>query len=283
MGERSAASPPASVPSERQFMLDSARALLEGMRRTQQSNSYYDTKLLETPPELPVANSPSNPVEVANPLLSSSASGGANAEQTLQDFMSENPADVEDRLQVAQHDNAPGGQDLNTEGISRHWEGGNRPSTDNDEPTADNTGDSLPDVDSILQSRPPADAQRPNHETRPGAEDESAIESKPSEDGQSWDDLFSPGRPSASGREVPNTCDGIGPGQCAPPFGMEFVETRSAEQIAKELWRPENSTRSVLLLLLIQNEKIRMRFLNGHKRKIVFAFIAKEIGGTSSS
>lgn len=39
------------------------------------------------------------------------------------------------------------------------------------------------------------------------------------------------------------TCDGIGRGTCTPPAGLEFVETRTDEEIQSELWQPVNVSR----------------------------------------
>ena len=186
------------------------------MRRSQTSgSSYYDGSLLQNPGDVPLRNIAPNEYSHVNPLLPN----GEETPLTLGDNLGSNPGG---RNVGSPSSGTSGGYNPQTEGVYNSWSGG-----------ADRPLDLAPNPNNNYDSRFDTRSDRdPLVETKPTDRDPRGP----------WDALLR----RTSGEESNAThCDGIGPGTCNPPPGIEIVETRPPEVIQQQLWNPPNMTRSV--------------------------------------
>ena len=123
------------------FLLDTARALLQSMRRTYTSGScYYDRSLLEEDvKEIPLRSEASKENSQVDPQSMLPSAGGLT--MTLGDFLGEDPGAYE-RALSNNRQSASVGYNPNTPGVYRTWDGGRDFSLD-DSNIDDNQPDSL--------------------------------------------------------------------------------------------------------------------------------------------
>ena len=106
----------------RYFSLDSARALLQSMRRSYTSGSgYYDRSLLEDGKEIPLR--PAAPKEDSEVDQESMVPRAGGPTLTLGDFLGVDPGAYESSLSNNRQSGSPG-YNPNTAGVSRTWSGG---------------------------------------------------------------------------------------------------------------------------------------------------------------
>ena len=183
------------------------------MRRTQTSgSSYYDGSLLENPGDVPLRNIAPNEYSHVNPLLPN----GEETPLTLGDHLGSNPGD---RNVGSPSSGTSGRYNPETEGVYNSWSGG-----------ADRPFEPAPNPNN-------------NYDTR---SDRDPIEEAKPEDGDPrgpWDALLRRTNTS-SGESDANRCDGIGPGKCDPPPGIEIIDNRLEEEIEAQLWTPPDMSRS---------------------------------------
>ena len=206
------------------FSLDSVRALLNRMRASQTSN-YYDSSLLQNPSEIPNRNVAPNEYNHIN-------NGPAIPEDplTLGSFLGENP--VNNGLNSPPQQQQGGGYIPNVPGVAQSWSGGA------------SVSDIFPETfargwDMALNSDP----LQENSSPETGNQDNNAV--RPDQIKPDWGQVLNTNY-TITDRE-PEThrlkCDTIGPGTCAPPPGYEFTETRTQEEIEKDLWHPGDIAR----------------------------------------
>ena len=134
------------------FSLDTARALLQSMRRTYTSGSgYYDRSLLEDGKEIPLRSEASKENSQVDPQSMLPSAGGLT--MTLGDFLGEDPGAYE-RALSNNRQSGPVGYNPNTPGVFRTWDGGRDFSLDG----------------SIIDDNQPDSLQQPSSNTYIGRE-----------------------------------------------------------------------------------------------------------------
>ena len=199
--------------------LEDARVLLERIRQSQNSNYYDNSLLLQNSGNVPIRNvAPNEYNHIDN---SAALTRGLGVDPlTLGDVLGRN---LNQPPGGGQSNSDAGGYLANSPGVAQNWQGGSNPSIDNS--NIDNINNNNNDA----QRQPGLSDLFPNNGLARDSNSRPTVRVDPLRPNST-----APGSPLGGSR----SCDLIGPSVCPLPLIFQSTETRTEEEIKKDLWQP---------------------------------------------